>query len=218
MHNGFALGAKPTECALAGTLLVLWRRKNDVANQVLALKPSIYLLWVKQVTWPPSFNRTEMYYSPTGRDSTFKETEIFGKQWNKLPHQSSSYSSWNSGYSLFLKSNPSINQQIYKPLSASILAQTTIYRFLTGLPCKTSKRQRTGTSLVAQWLKICLPMQGTQVRAPVREDPICHGAMKPVHHNCWAHVPQLLKPVHLKPVFCNKRSHRNEKPEHHNEE
>ena len=37
-----------------------------------------------------------------------------------------------------------------------------------------------GTSLVAQWLRIHLPMQGTRVRALVREDPTCHGAIKPV--------------------------------------
>ena len=38
-------------------------------------------------------------------------------------------------------------------------------------------------SLMAQWLRICLPMQGTQVRALVQEDPMCHGATKPVSHN-----------------------------------
>ena len=38
-------------------------------------------------------------------------------------------------------------------------------------------------SLVAQWLGVCLPMQGTWVRALVQEDPTCHGATKPVHHN-----------------------------------
>ena len=31
-------------------------------------------------------------------------------------------------------------------------------------------------------------------------------------------MPQLLKPVHLEPVLRNKRSHRNEKPAHLNEE
>ena len=41
----------------------------------------------------------------------------------------------------------------------------------------------TGTSLVAQWLRIHLPTQGTRVRALVREDPTCHGATKPVSHN-----------------------------------
>ena len=40
-----------------------------------------------------------------------------------------------------------------------------------------------GTSLVAQWLRIRLPMQGTQVRALVWEDPTCCGATKPVCHN-----------------------------------
>ena len=39
------------------------------------------------------------------------------------------------------------------------------------------------TSLVAQWLRIRLPMQGTRVRALVQEDPTCHRATKPVCHN-----------------------------------
>ena len=40
-----------------------------------------------------------------------------------------------------------------------------------------------GASLVAQWLRIRLPMQGTRVRALVWEDPTCHGATGPVSHN-----------------------------------
>ena len=38
-------------------------------------------------------------------------------------------------------------------------------------------------SLVAQWLRIRLPMQGTRVRALVREDPTCRRATKLVRHN-----------------------------------
>ena len=41
------------------------------------------------------------------------------------------------------------------------------------------------TSLVARWLRIRLPMQGTRVRALVRENPTCHGATKPVRHNYY---------------------------------
>ena len=41
----------------------------------------------------------------------------------------------------------------------------------------------TRASLVAQWLRICLPMQGTRVRALVWDDPACHGATRPVSHN-----------------------------------
>ena len=41
-------------------------------------------------------------------------------------------------------------------------------------------------SLVAQWLRICLPMQGARVRALVWEDPTCRGATRPMSHNYWA--------------------------------
>ena len=45
------------------------------------------------------------------------------------------------------------------------------------------KDKTPGASLVAQWLRICLPMQGTQVRALAWEDPTCRRAVKPVRHN-----------------------------------
>ena len=41
-----------------------------------------------------------------------------------------------------------------------------------------------GASLVAQWLRICLLMQETRVRALVWEDPTSHGAAGPVSHSC----------------------------------
>ena len=76
---------------------------------------------------------------------------------------------------------------------------------------------------------------GDSVWTLVREDPTCREATKPVRpnywacalepahhnywspcalgpacHNYWAHVLQLLKPVCLEPMLCNKRSHHNE--------
>ena len=39
------------------------------------------------------------------------------------------------------------------------------------------------TSLVAQWLRIHLPVQETWVQALVWEDPKCRGATKPVCHS-----------------------------------
>ena len=44
-------------------------------------------------------------------------------------------------------------------------------------------RLTAGASLVAQWLRIHLPMQGTRVRALVQEDPTCRAATKPVRHS-----------------------------------
>ena len=62
-----------------------------------------------------------------------------------------------------------------------------------------------GSSLVAQWLRIHLPTQGTRVRTLLWEDPTCCRATKPARHNYWAwaleptsynywaHEPQLLR-------------------------
>ena len=64
---------------------------------------------------------------------------------------------------------------------------------------------------------------GARVQALVQEDPTCRGATKPmcynywvcalepVSHNYWAQAPQLLKPMCLEPLLCNKRSHHHEK-------
>ena len=66
---------------------------------------------------------------------------------------------------------------------------------------KVYSKTNSRASLVAQWLRICLPMQGTRVRALVWEDPICHGATKPVSHNycacaSGACAPQQERPAH----------------------
>ena len=60
-------------------------------------------------------------------------------------------------------------------------------------------------------------MQETQVSSLIQEDPTCFKATKPVHHNYCSTIAhnvlwelQLLKPMCLEPVLCNK-SHGNEK-------
>ena len=50
-------------------------------------------------------------------------------------------------------------------------------------PSNTGQKESEWASLVAQWLRIHLPMQGTRVRALVRENPTCRGATRPVCHN-----------------------------------
>ena len=45
------------------------------------------------------------------------------------------------------------------------------------------EKLQAGASLVVHWLRIHLPLQGTQVPFLVREDPTCLGATKPVCHN-----------------------------------
>ena len=53
-----------------------------------------------------------------------------------------------------------------------------------------SFKKGTRTSLVAKWIRISLPMQGTQVQSQGWEDSICCWASKLVSY--WAHVLQLL--------------------------
>ena len=77
-------------------------------------------------------------------------------------------------------------------------------------------------------LRICLPMQETQVRALVWEDPTCRGAPGPVSHNYWACASGACAPQRERPrqwearaprwrvaPACRKwrkPSHRNEDP------
>ena len=59
-------------------------------------------------------------------------------------------------------------------------------------------------SLVAQWLRICLTMQGTRVRALVWEDSTCRGATKPCATLLSLHAT-ITEPVHLEPMLRNKQ-------------
>ena len=65
-----------------------------------------------------------------------------------------------------------------------------------------------------QWIRTCLPMQGTRVQSLVQEDSTCLGATKPANYNYRACKLQLLRPGCLESVL-HKRSHCNEKPVHH---
>ena len=56
-------------------------------------------------------------------------------------------------------------------------------------PFKVKLLLKSRASLVVQWLRICLPMQGTQVSPLVQEDPTCHSAAKPMHLCSRAHMP-----------------------------
>ena len=49
------------------------------------------------------------------------------------------------------------------------------------------------TSLLVQWLRIYLPMQGTQVQSLFPEKSTCRRTAKPMCHNYWVCVRQLLK-------------------------
>ena len=55
-------------------------------------------------------------------------------------------------------------------------------------------------------MRIHLPMPGAWVLSLIWEDPTCLGATKPMCHNYCAQDLQLLKPMYVALVLCNKRS------------
>ena len=98
-------------------------------------------------------------------------------------------------------------------------------KHLNGIKDIHRKEQKFRASLVAQWLRIHLPMQGTRVKPwsgkipyAVEQLSLCATTSEPTQHNYRACTAQLLKPVHVEPVLCNKRRHCNKKPVHHKEE
>ena len=63
-------------------------------------------------------------------------------------------------------------------------------------------------SLVAQWLRVCLPMQETRVRALVWEGPTCRGATGPVSNSCWACASGACAPQRERPQWWEARAPR----------
>ena len=61
---------------------------------------------------------------------------------------------------------------------------TTSYLMIAHYEKKKKKNLKIGTSLMVQWLRICLLMQSMQVQSWVRElGPTCHRAIKAVPHS-----------------------------------
>ena len=79
------------------------------------------------------------------------------------------------------KSEEIKNQKVKKKKKNQEVLKTK--KFLTTTKKTSVRKWLFRTSLVAQWLRICLSMQGTRVHSLVWEDPTCHGATKSVHHN-----------------------------------
>ena len=82
-------------------------------------------------------------------------------------------------YQLFLKCT--IISFVYVIPDFKELGEVNLQNQIIGQYIKMDDR----ASLVAQWLRIRLPMQGTRVWALVWEDPTCCGTAKPVRHNYW---------------------------------
>ena len=81
-------------------------------------------------------------------------------------------------------------EETYQPTVCCTPQTITIWNLIQNRFLRIMRQLR--ASLVAQRLRIRLPMQGTRVRALVREDPTCRGATKPL---CYNHCSCTLEPI-----------------------
>ena len=162
--------------------LTSYTKINSKWVKDLNVRPDTVKLLEENIGRTPSdINHSKIFFDPPPR-----VMEIKTNKWDLMKLKS------------FCTARETINKTKRQPLEwEKIFANEStdkgliskIYKQLMRLNIKKNKQpnQKMGSaSLVAQWLRICLPMQGTRVQALVWEDPTCCGATRPVSHNYWA--------------------------------
>ena len=152
----------------------LWNTCLSFSSRIYGI--GVFLSWLHPGLWDSGGVRNGFSTSSSGN---------FDAQWNL---RTASTEIWKICPQ---KSPPPIRiddrRKVGRPHSASIggvLAPSQILSTL--LFCLFKKKLR--ASLVVQWWRIPIVMQGTQVRSLAREDPTPLRAAMPTGHNYWAHV------------------------------
>ena len=129
--------------------------------------------------FPPCSSKYLIYIS-SGILTTV-QPESVGSKYNPLDTQGLE-SVWKSNVPLtcMLNALPEYLCTDWKSLSNLYVAS---YLLLGIFSIEKRENKNKRASLVAQWLRICLLMQGTRVRALVWEDPTCRRAAGPVSRN-----------------------------------
>ena len=80
-------------------------------------------------------------------------------------------------------------------LGMKILCMVTDYIFLAKGDFKDKSKRKFGTSLVVQWLRIHIAIQGMQIKSPGWGNKIPHttAQLNPMYHSYWACAPQILR-------------------------
>ena len=166
------------------------------SNPLLSIYPEKTLIWKDTCT--PMFPAAVFTIAKTGKQFKCPLTdECIKKMWDIYIYiqRTISHKKWNTG----------ICSSMDRPRDYHTKKEKDKYYLLTGITYiwtlkykwtyfqnrnrLTDIEKTYGTSLVIQCWRVCLLMQGTQIRSLVQENPTCQGAAEPLNHNYWAHVP-----------------------------
>ena len=129
--------------------------------------------------------------------ATHSSTLVWKTPWTEEPGRLQSLGSQRVGHDW--ATSLSLSQLLLRCIISSVQQSDMVIYILSFL---TLKQRVWETSLVAQWISVCLPTQGTWVQSLVEEDPTYCGETKPVYHNdqvdalepashsYWAHMPR----------------------------
>ena len=166
------------------TLESFWKTHIAILPNVIMNVASPHISFWRKVSHRPSpHSRVK---STNGHET--QEVGSLGAIPESVGHLASLHGGWEKE---MLPQTVKQNPKSHATLPNSILSLQLILReisLLLGL-----RIHSMGTSLVVQWLRILLPMQGARVQSLVQEDPTCCGTTKPVCHNYWACA---LEPTH----------------------
>ena len=138
--------------------------------------------WILSISSHGRRGRRALFYkgtNPIHESSTLMSISPPKGPTSKYYHTGDSVSTFEFGGEANIQFMSTSNQSEWKVLIKHL-------RYLIEIPKRSHLKSRARTSLVVQWLRIRLPMQGTWVRSLVEEDPTCCGTTKPVRHNYWA--------------------------------
>ena len=143
-------------------------------------------IWIDLVTWDWISHQNLLAKKNLGPDGLIGEFyQMFKEEWTQILHKltqnmkdEETLPTHSTKTSIILSPKP--DRKVYWPVSLMNTHVKIPNKILGNLIYQLKKDY--GTFLVAQWIRICLPLQGIQVQFLVQKDSACCGATK-------AHAP-----------------------------
>ena len=142
------------------------------SNQVSCIVGRFFTVWATRET-------QELYRTPNAwamKKINWTSTKLKSLYFQRTPSKKAKDSSQNG------------RKYLNHVTDEGFVSRKTMYSYNSIIKRQVSqfKNEQRRASLVAQWLRICLPVLETRVPFLIQEDPTCCRGAKPVHHSNWA--------------------------------